>query len=226
MAALEGKGITTTGQRGYHILRHLALTGTICFGPMLGKEPSFMLLDDLVPTSNSITRERALGELVWRYFRGHGPANAQDLVWWSGLTMAEVREGIEAAGSRLKEEMHDGTTYFSGPSLTGKTEGSNVLLLPAYDEYVIGYKERSVLLDREHTKDVLSSNGIFYPALVIDGRVQGTWKGKRSRKDIVIEVRPFAHLRPQEVRCVEDAATEYGGFKGQSASVTEIGPGP
>lgn len=212
MAALEGKGITTTGQRGYHILRHLALQGTICFGPMVGKDPSFVLLDDRVPPSKSVTQKRALGELAWRYFSGHGPATVQDLVWWSGLTMAEVREGIEATGSGLNEEMHDGTTYFSGPLRSGKAEGSNVLLFPAFDEYVIGYKERSALLDGEHTKDVLSSNGIFYPALVIDGRVQGTWRGRRSRKEVTIEVQPFSRLIPSDINPVEEAVERYGAF--------------
>ncbi len=212
MAALGGKGITTTGQRGYHILRHLAIQGTICFGPMVGKELSFVLLDDRVPLSKSMTRKKSLGELAWRYFSGHGPATVQDLVWWSGLTMAEVREGIEAAGSRLKEEMHDGTTYFSGPLRSGKTEGSNVLLLPAFDEYVIGYKERSALLDGEHTKDVLSSNGIFYHVLVIDGRVQGTWKARRSKNDITIEVRPFSRLTSSGIDSLEGAVIRYGSF--------------
>lgn len=212
MAALEERGISTVGQRGYHILRRLALEGTICFGPMVGKEPSFMLLDGLVPLSKSIPRERALGELAWRYFSGHGPASAQDLVWWSGLTMGEVREGIEIAGSRLNEETKDGAKYYSGVSRSGVNEGPNVLLLPAFDEHIIGYKERSALLDEGHTKDVLSSNGIFYPTLVIDGQVQGTWRGKRSKRGMVVEVSPFSRLTSSDIDSAEEAVARYGAF--------------
>lgn len=222
MTVLEGKGINTSGQRGYHILRHLALEGTICFGPMVGKEPSFVLLDDCVPSSKSITRERALGELVWRYFSGHGPATEQDMAWWAGLTLTEVRDGIEAVRPHLTEQTHDGVIYYSGPSRT-KIKDRPAHLLPGFDEYVIGYRDRSALLSSEQTKDVLSSNGIFHPILVIDGRVYGTWKVRRSKGDVLIEVRPFARLSPQEVRYLEDAATEYGGFKGLSASVTVAG---
>lgn len=212
MAALEKRGITTTGQRGYHILWHLALTGTICFGPMTDGEPSFVLLDDWVPASKGITREEALGELAWRYFSGHGPASARDLMWWSGLPMGEVREGIETASSRLIEEVHDDTTYFSAPSRAGTNGGSNVILLPAFDEYIIGYKERSALLDREHTKDVLSSNGIFYPVLAINGRARGTWRGKRSKKGVVIEVSPFSRLTSSEIDSLERVVACYGAF--------------
>jgi hypothetical protein len=222
MAALEGKGITTTGQRGYHILRHLALQGTICFGPMFGKEPSFVLLDDWVPSSQRVRRERALGELVWRYFDGHGLATEQDIAWWAGLTLTEVREGIEAVRSRLTEQTHDGVIYYSGPS-RAEIKDRPAHLLPGFDEYVIGYRDRSVLLDSEHTKEVLSSNGIFYSILVIDGRVHGTWKVRRSKRDFLIEVRPFSRLSPQDLRYLEDAATEYGNFKGLSASVTVAG---
>jgi len=211
MVALERKGITTTGQRGYHILRHLALQGVICFGPMIGREPSFVLLDNWVQSSKNITREQALGELAVRYFSGHGPATAQDLVWWSGLTMAEVRKSIEAAGSRLNEETMDGITYFSGPSRSGTGENTHVLL-PAFDEYIIGYKERGALLDREHTKDVLSSNGIFYPALVIEGLVQGTWRGRRSKAGITVEVKPFYRLNSSDIDSLEGAASRYGAF--------------
>ncbi len=212
MVALERKGITTTGQRAYHILRHLALQGVICFGPMIGREPSFVLLDNWVQSSKNITREQALGELAVRYFSGHGPATAQDLVWWSGLTMAEVRKSIEAAGSRLNEETMDGITYFSGPSRSGTNGGSNAHLLPAFDEYIIGYKERSAILDRGHTKDVLSSNGIFYPALIIDGCVQGTWRGRRSKNGITVEVKPFYRLNSLDIDSLEGAASRYGAF--------------
>lgn len=219
MATLEGRGITIAGQRGYHILRRLALQGDICFGPMVGKEPSFMLLDDLGPPSKSMTRGRALGELAWRYFSGHGPASAQDLLWWSGLTIGEVRKGIETAGSRLIEEVHDGVTYFSGPSRSISSEGSSVMLLPAFDEYIIGYRDRGVLLDREHTKNMLSSNGVFYPSLVIDGRVQGTWKGRRTKGGVMIEVSPFSRLTSSEIDFLELPVTRYSYFLGVPISM-------
>jgi hypothetical protein len=222
MVALERKGITTTGQRAYHILRHLALQGVICFGPMIGREPSFVLLDNWVQSSKNITGEQALGELAVRYFSGHGPATAQDLVWWSGLTMEEVRKSIEAAGSRLNEETMDGITYFSGPSRSGTGENTHVLL-PAFDEYIIGYKERGALLDREHTKNVLSSNGIFYPALVIEGLVQGTWRGRRSKAGITVEVKPFYRLNSSDIDSLEHAVKRYSTFLDVPISLSSMG---
>ncbi len=219
MAALEKKGVSIAGQRGYHILWHLALKGTICFGPMVNREPTFVLLDEWVPSGRDVTREQALEMLAVRYFSGHGPATAQDLAWWSGLTLAEVSEGIDAAGPRLHKEMHGGITHFHVTSSPRASMEPRVLLLPAFDGYVIGYKERSALLDGERSKKELSSNGVFYPALLIDGRAQGTWRGKKVRKGISIDIKPFSPVDPSFFDPLEAAAERYGSFLGVPVSV-------
>jgi hypothetical protein len=220
MSALEETGISTAGQRGYHILWHLALKKLICFGPMVGKEQSFVLLDDWIPEARSMSREQALGELAERYFTGHGPAAIQDLVWWSGITVSEAREGVEIAGPRLVKETHGGVTYWSG-RLGPNAQGPDAHLLPAYDEYIIGYRDRSAVLDDRHTKDVLSSNGVFYPSLVIDGRVCGTWRATKKKGSVSIDLRPFSRLGREERKAVDGAAERYGNFLGQQ--VTTVG---
>lgn len=219
MDALEKAGISTAGQRGYHILRHLALEKLICFGPMVGKEPSFVLLDDWVPPGKKMPHDRALGELALRYLAGHGPASIQDLVWWSGITASEARMGIEMARSDLEEETRDGTAYFSAPNDLKNDGAGRVHLLPGYDEYIIGYRDRSAVLDKGHTKDVLSSNGVFYPALVIDGRVNGTWRAVQSKKGVSIKARPFSRLNDDELTALDEAVERYGKFIGRSVMV-------
>jgi len=158
-------------------------------------------------------REQALGELARRYFAGHGPAGVQDLAWWSGLTVSEARKGIEAARPHLVEETHAGAPYFSGNDTWRSGDYRIAHLLPAYDEYIIGYKDRGAVLDKDHTKNVLSSNGVFYPALVTSGRVSGTWRGAKG-KGVSIEARPFARLGAPALEALRESAERYGGFLG------------
>lgn len=212
MRVLEEAGISTAGQRGYHILWHLALEKLICFGPMVGREQSFVLLDGWVPPGKAMPREQALGELARRYFTGHGPAGVQDLAWWSGLTISEVRKGIEVARPHLVEEAHDGVPYFSGDG-AWRDGDDHAHLLPAYDEYIIGYKDRGAVLDKDHTKDVLSSNGVFYPTIVTGGRVGGKWRVVNKRS-VSIEARPFARLSAPEIEMLGKTAERYGEFRG------------
>ncbi|MDX1416705.1 MAG: winged helix DNA-binding domain-containing protein, partial [Candidatus Promineifilaceae bacterium] len=89
LQALEQQGISTVGQRGYHILRHAGLQGHICFGSMQNKEQTFVLLEEWAPQGQKKEREEALAELAQRYFTSHGPATLEDFVWWSGLTKAD-----------------------------------------------------------------------------------------------------------------------------------------
>ena len=95
---LEQADISTAGQRGYHILGRSAQDGLICFGSRRGKQQTFALLDEWVPQTGPRARDEALAELTRRYFISHGPATLQDLMRWAGITTAEAKVGLEAAG--------------------------------------------------------------------------------------------------------------------------------
>src|SRR5262249_24867384 len=109
---LEAAHIPTANQRGLHILGRLAQEGVICFGARKGKQQTFALLDEWVPAAKMMERDEALAELARRYFTSHGPATLQDLVWWSGLTTADARAGLEMAKPYLANETVDGKTYW------------------------------------------------------------------------------------------------------------------
>ncbi len=95
---LEGAGISSAGQRGYHLLARAAQDGMICFGVPSGKQQTFALLEEWAPQAKRLGREEALAELARRYFTSQGPATLQDFMWWSGLTAADARFGVQAAG--------------------------------------------------------------------------------------------------------------------------------
>jgi hypothetical protein len=208
---LEAAGIATGGQRGIHILQRLALDGLICFAAREGKQPTFALLEEWVPAARMLDRDEALAVLAERYFASRGPATLQDFTWWSGLTVADAKKGIELAGPRLQKE----AIYWLGAKAP-RTAAAPAYLLPPYDEYTVAYRDRSAVLDPAHGR-MVSGNGIFYPTIVLDGQVAGTWKRELKKESVVITLSPFVPLKKKERQAVALAAERYGEFLGKPA---------
>jgi hypothetical protein len=220
MLALEGGGISTDGQRGYHILGRAAQEGLICFGPAQDKQQTFVLLDEWVPRGKPMERDQALAELASRYFEGHGPATLGDFVWWSGLTVADARAGLELARPRLCQETIDDQAYWLVQSTSMvKDPSPTAYLLPAFDEYFLGYKDRSLILDPKYDKQAVSSNGVFRPMIVIDGQVVGTWKRAIKKGLVIITPSPFSSLTKAENQALAAAANHYAAFLGLSVDL-------
>ena len=182
---MERAGVTAGSQRGYHVLCRLAQEKLICFGPQQGSRQTFVLLDEWCPESEAFTPDSPLGELALRYFTSHGPATEKDMAWWSGLTMKDVRQGIAEATGQLVKKEWDGETYWMSPSV-GANEAAE-LLLPGFDEYLLGYTCRDHVLDRVHaSKIVPGNNGVFRPMLLHKGRIVGTWQVTKQKVPQVV----------------------------------------
>lgn len=217
---MEETGVPTGNNLGYHMLYRAAWDGLICMGPQQGREQTFVLLDEWVLESRSPGKGEALGEMAATYFSGHGPATWRDFAWWSGLRATEAKEAIDAAGTCLKKLELGGNTYYSSQE-TRADDGSGVVtLLPAFDEYILGYSDRSLLTGDGMAGEAggmpasgyIHSNGVFLPTVVWDGRVTGTWKRQASGKAIRIIVRPFAGLERELREGIGEAAAAYGEF--------------
>ena len=224
MKLLDEAGISTEKQRGYHILWYASQDGVICPGPMQDKQQTFVLLDEWVPNSRDLSREESLAELAARYLTSHGPATVHDFAWWSGLTVTEARSGLEATWPGLTSEKIDGKEYWMTSDTRGhKAYGkSSVDLLPAFDEYLIGYKDRSAVLAVEHASRIVPGrNGVFQPTIVVGGRVAGTWKRRLKKNTIEITLIPFAQLGDLAESAIE-AANAFSDFVGLPLSSTEI----
>ena len=227
LSLVEGAGIRTDNQRGYHILWYVAQSGLICLGPMRDKQQTFVLLDEWVPDSKNLSREESLTELARRYFAGHGPATIHDFAWWAGLTITDARAGLEATKPRLVSEELDGKEYWmkgDAPADIAYDE-SSVSLLPGFDEYLIGYRDRSAVLAVEHAPDVVpGKNGVFRPIIVVGGRVVGTWRRRLKKSTIDLTLSPFTSLGDWQERVV-GVARSYGDFVGLPLSSIEIEAG-
>jgi hypothetical protein len=213
---LEQVGISTAGQRGYHLLGRSAQDGLICFGTRRGKQQTFTLLDEWIPLTRSLARDEALAELIRRYFTSHGPATVQDLMHWAGLTAAEAKTGLAATGKVLIQETIADRVYWmpcEAPEINHDTP--SVHLLPGFDEYLLGYRDRSAVLDPAYAQRICpGGNGMFSPTIVIDGVVTGTWRRTFKGGAVVIETTPFRSLTAAESDALSAAADRYGEFLG------------
>ncbi|HNP72259.1 MAG TPA: winged helix DNA-binding domain-containing protein [Kouleothrix sp.] len=218
---LEQAGIATGGSRGLHILGYLAHERLICFGARAGKQPTFVLLEEWLPAAPALARDEALAMLALRYFTGHGPATVQDLTWWAGLTLGEARAAIGSVAGQLARATVGGQEYFFAPGLAaGAADPAEAFLLPPFDEFLVGYRDRSAMLDPAHTNLVTpGSNGIFNPIVVIGGRVLGTWKRAFAKKSVVLSFSAFAHFSAGQARAIEAAAERYAAFLGLPAEI-------
>jgi hypothetical protein len=212
---LEAAYIPTANQRGLHILGWLAQEGVICFGPRQGKQQTFVLLDEWVSATRALERDEALAELARRYFTSHGPATLQDFVWWSGLTTADAKAGLEMASPHLAHEAVGEQIYWLPQTMPITKEASpTAYLLPNYDEYLVGYKNRSDVFDPAHAKLVNTSTGVFTSAIVLDGQVVGTWKRTLQKGSVVISPNLFAPLPKAKYQAFVAAAKRYAAFLG------------
>jgi hypothetical protein len=215
MSVLEQAGISTAQQRGYLILWRLALERLICFAPHSGKQPAFVLLDEWIPAAQSPDRATALAELARRYFTSHGPASLNDFVGWTGLTIADAKAGLQKAGAQLSQQSIDGTAYWMPCEPAPAADSAQTAhLLPGFDEYILGYKDRGSALDPRHaSKIVPGGNGVFQPTIVINGRVVGTWKKTAKKKVVIITASPFIRFKKADGNAVAAAAKRYGQFR-------------
>ena len=219
---LEAAGIPTAGQRGIHILSRLAHEGLLCFGAREGKQPTFVLLDEWVSGTPRLDHDEALAELARRYFTGHGPATVPDLMWWSGLPATDARAALAMAKAGLDHVEVDGQTYWMGLEVSsGGGSPATLHLLAPFDEYLLGYRDRSAVLDPLHaTKVNPGNNGMFSPTIMVGGRIVGTWKRVIKRNAVVITSHPFDTLAEDELDAFAAAAEEYAAFLGMAGSVS------
>jgi uncharacterized protein YjbI with pentapeptide repeats len=222
-SVLRRAGIAAGELRLGYLLMHAELEGIVCSGARREKQFTYALLDHRVPATKILGREAALAELTRRYFASHGPATEEDFMWWSGLTRTDVRNGLDMAVRQLAHEVVAGKTYWFAASTPPVQHRSRaVYLLPNYDEYVVGYTDRSAIFDSAQANHLdARHNPLFQHTLVIKGRIAGTWKRTLKKNTVVVEVNPFALLTKAERQALVRAARWYGDFLQRPVALAE-----
>jgi Winged helix DNA-binding domain len=219
-AVLQRNDIKTDGLRLGLFIMHAELDGIICSGARRGKQFTYALLEERAPQAKTLEREEALAELTKRYFRSHGPATLKDFVWWSGLTMVDARAGIDFVKSQFEQEVIERQTYWFPPSRPVRKPSPTAFLLPNYDEYTVGYTDRSAIFDVSHTDKLVLREGILAQSTLIDGRITGTWKRTIKKKEVVIELAPFMVPTSDQNQVIIAATQQYGKFLGLPVVLT------
>jgi hypothetical protein len=222
LEAWAAAGIPTTGQRGYHLLWNLGHAGLIVFGPSDGKQPTFTLLEEWVQHRRRLEGDEALGEFAARYFRSHGPATVQDFAWWASITLGDARKALAIANRGLEMREYGGVPHYFAPGL--EPAAAAVHALPGFDEYMLGYRDRSPALPAEYSDRIVpGNNGLFLPTIVVDGAIVGTWKRTETSKVVRIEPIGFRPLTTRAIAGFRRAIARYGEFTGKAVEVATPG---
>jgi hypothetical protein len=212
---LEARRIRTADSRGLHILQCLALRGRICLAGRQGKQHTFALLDEWIPDPRELAGDEAFAELASRYFASHGPATLKDFMWWAGITAKDAAAAIAAigaAGAALETAAVDGVRFWwRDPAIRRIATPVKpvVRLLPAFDEFTVAYQDRSLLVEGHAPAAKMS---LLSPAVLVDGRVVGTWKRKLSGRGALLTQRLFRKLTRDESKALREAEQHYAGF--------------
>ena len=213
---LADAGFSNDNNRVSHILMRAEIEGIIGSGPTKAGKQTYALLAERVPVKKLLNREEAAAELARRYFTSHGPATLPDFAWWSGLPVKECRKAIEAIKTDFVTEIIDGETYFFYPALSiPNIENEAVYLLPAYDEFIISYKNRAATLTFESHLKVVSNNGFFRPVIVHKGQVIGVWKRSIKKDNAILETEYFGSPGKTIQKQVEKEFEKYVRFLGK-----------
>jgi hypothetical protein len=212
---LRGRGIHTEGQALVHLLWLATTKGLICRGPDRRRDQCFVLVRDWIGEPVPMQREAALAELAARYLKAHGPATPADLAMWSGIRAGDARRAWGLIEDRLVQvETTRGPLWSLRRSREEAPRGL-VRLVPWWDEYLLGWKDRGLVAPRDQWRKInRDGGGWLNPTILADGLALGTWNIKQTPKALQLEVQPFSRLSPTVHRGLRREAEHLSGFLG------------
>jgi uncharacterized protein YcaQ len=203
-------------------LLHLAAArGVVCYGPSRGNEPTFVRADAWIPKWKDVPQEKAEGLLLRRYLRAFGPATATDFALWSGMTLTEAREIWRREQSNFAPVLVEGwAAEVLREDLEGlaqaEFERPLVRLLPYFDTFLLGHKERDHLMPAKHRLQVYRPQGWIAPVVLVDGRVVGVWEQAREGNRLRVKVTKFGTLSRRIIAGIREEARDLARFLGNT----------
>jgi hypothetical protein len=220
--ALARAGISAATQRLGHLMMQAELDAVICSGPRSGRQFTYALLDERVAPTASRDHDESLLDLTMRYFTGRGPATTADMSWWSGLGMADVKRGIELCGRRLRKVDGSERPYWLAAGQRVPPRRPTAHLLPNYDEYFIGLKDRSAIGRRvRNSRLVTGGDALTVHVALIDGQLVGGWRRLVDGSAVVVELDLVTPITRDERHRLEAQAERLATFLGASVTLRD-----
>jgi hypothetical protein len=225
---LAEAGIVAGGIRLAYIIGHSELDAVVCSGPRRGKRHTFALLEERLPPAPPRTRDEALAELGRRYVEGHGPAQAADLSWWSGLTMADARVALESATPPLVRETVEGRTFWASPGAPAipahraPDQAPTLHLLPNYDELLVAFRDRTDAFDPKLPAESRVPQVILGHVVVRAGLVVGRYRRVDRGAAMALEIQLSVGLDDRERLALRDAIDRLAAFLGRRVEATGL----
>ncbi len=213
---LAAQKLPYEGQVTFHLIRRAAFLGRVCYGPDLEGETAFVRLEDwLGEQPNEPEAEAAQGELADWYLQAFGPAGVEDFAAWSGLPITSARKAFAASGADRLDLTYGGQLLLMPADRAGWLDelskpAGDLKLLPAFDSYLLAYRDRALSVPEQFARQVHPGGGIIRPTLMIDGVATGIWRARRRGSRLAVELQPFEALSSQQLDLVANLAEDLG----------------
>jgi hypothetical protein len=196
-----------------HLIFLAELDGILCSGIKKDKSQTYAILCDRVSRPASISRDEALAKLAFKYFSSHCPASLNDFIWWSGLPITAAKRALEIIKPGfISETIADQEFWFPENFSRSAPVASSVYLLPAFDEFLISYKDRTAAFPLRHHSKAFTNNGIFHPVIVVGGKVKGIWKRTIKKNKVYFESQFFDDVSKEVLDLTKNAALKFAAF--------------
>ncbi len=220
-ALLAAKGIELRAEKRMHLFRLAVTSGWACLGPDKGGRSCLVLSEDWLGPRPKHDRDAGLRELALRYLRAFGPATAADFAGWAGLPLRDIRAGLSAIGGLIREVRIGEKQAWALKGRARAVPQGTLRLLPGWDTYLMGYRERDFIAEGEDWKRLMPGGGMLRPTVLIDGAAVGTWGVKRGKGKIDVRVEAFpGHQRLLVGGDLEKEVADIGRFEGLEASIS------
>jgi len=209
-AGLINAGIVVDTSRMVHFMFRAEVEGIVCSGVDKERKQTYSLINERVMPTKKLQRDESLALIASKYFKSHSPASIQDFIWWSGLSTTDSKLSINLINNDLLKELFGETTLYIHKSCNVATKLSDyACFLPAFDEYLISYKDRNAVIDIRHQPKAFTKNGIFHSIVMYNGKIVGTWNKQAKKGIISIEIFPFETKMKINKDILKDAENKY-----------------
>ena len=206
----EQYNIKADGIKLQLLLMDAELEQLICNGSDMTNQATYTLFDKKVPFGTSLSRQEAVENLTLMFFTGHGPATVQDCSRWTGLTIGEIKKGLKDIQERKEEELQEKDRYLYSDELIEEELGPGNHLLPRFDEYFNGYKDKTPFLPNYADKKAKELN---YNPILEQGQIIGKWTKKITKNNVQVNYEYFKAVDNEITESIRTKAVNYAKFQ-------------